>query len=41
MTGKKPLTEGHVKDLQKGNYKPDPSKNIKPIQPPPPPTPKR
>lgn len=39
MSEKKPLTEGHVRDMQKGFNKPTQSTNIKPTQPPPPPQP--
>lgn len=40
MSDKKPLNEGYIRDIQKGNNKPAGTSNIKPTQPPPPPQPK-
>jgi hypothetical protein len=40
MSEKKPLNEGYVRDIQKGNNKPMGSSNVKPTQPPPAPKPK-
>lgn len=39
MSEKKPLTEGHVRGIEKGANKPAPSNNVKPTQPPPAPKP--
>ena len=35
MSDKKPLTEGHVRNLEKGLNKPENQANLKPIKPPP------
>lgn len=39
MSEKKPLTEGTVRGVQKGLNKPSGNANLKPIKPPPAPTP--
>jgi len=40
MSDKKPLTEGHVRKVEKGLNKPSNSNNVRPIKPPPAPKPK-
>lgn len=40
MSKKRPLTEGQTRVLQKGLNKPTPQSNMRPVKPPPAPTPK-
>lgn len=40
MSDKKPINEGYVRGMQKGNNKPTESSNVKPNRPPPAPKPK-
>ncbi|MBU2887182.1 hypothetical protein KO507_15555 [Gilvimarinus agarilyticus] len=39
MSKKQPLTEGHVRGIEKGANKPAQASNVKPTQPPPAPKP--